>query len=526
MGSTKQPQLQIVTQTLIGSLVLSSALFATPSAPDSGSIQLQNKSEKNIPITTPKVAKQTGIAITASIVNDGAIVVDAPVKSGSILKTLHQNDEIRLNGIEENGYYELQDGGYIAKNSVKILTKIKSATVSHRGEVRMKDSLIEKTFLHYTKDALTADNLDSGLNAVKNLGSIDAAIFLKPDGKDYSAALGIVESKPFAGYVSIDNSGDHSTGIFKTSLGLALNDRFGYGEKISTSIVTTGQNLLSGSLSGSMPIGCDSSTISTGVSRMKYSLGDSFKSLDATGTSTGYWVGYNKPLWLSYKGQATYGAKLTRSRMVDEMNAFSTTTYRASTTLENTLSFVKQDSWHGGGSNGAFVDFKLGHLEAGSSADTYNKVGGYAKLNVELQRSQQLGSFTGLLSLKAQKAFRNLDSSEKFNLTGLDAVGGYYSGDIVGDQGILASVEVSHDIPAVNNLSGALVYTTGAAQTLFAPIDSSSNIQKASSIGAKLTYAAKYDIAANLGLYKRVTGETVGNYDQPYHFLFNLSKKF
>lgn len=151
----------------------------------------------------------------------------------------------------------------------------------------------------------------------------------------------------------------------------------------------------------------------------------------------------------------------------------------------------------GGGTNGAFFDFKIGKLSADNSNDTYKKVGSYAKANLELQRAQKLGSFVGIASLKAQKAFRNLDSSEKFNITGMDAVGGYYSGDIVGDEGYLASLELSRNIEFINNLSGSLVYATGAVKSLYSPIDGSNNIQKASSAGAKLSYAAPYD--ANIG---------------------------
>jgi hemolysin activation/secretion protein len=516
---------KLLQSTLTLSLVLSSALLGA-TTPDSGSITIQNKSEKNIPQSLPSKAQRTGIAISAVVVVDGTAVLDAPSKSGKLIKVFNKNDEIQLNGILKDGYYELQDGGYIQKDSVKILSKISNVGVSHRGEVRMKNSLIEKTFANYTKDALTADNLDSGLSAVKNLGAIDAAVFLKPNGKDYDATLGVVEAKPFSGYLGVDNYGDHSTGVIRTSLGASSNDALGYGERVSASFVSTGQNLLQGSLQASLPVNSDSSSASLGASKMRYKLGDSFKALEATGSSTSIWAAYNKPLWLSFQGQANYNVRVSNNKMVDEMHAFSTTTYRASNTIDNALSFVQQDEYMGGGTNGAFFDFKLGKLVADSSNDPYKKVGSYAKANLELQRAQKLGSFVGIASLKTQKAFRNLDSSEKFNITGMDAVGGYYSGDIVGDEGYLVSLELLRATLFINNLTGSLVYATGAVKTLYSPIDGSNNIQKASSAGAKLSYAAPYDVAASMALYKRTSGELANNYDSPYHFYFNLSKKF
>jgi hypothetical protein len=35
-----------------------------------------------------------------------------------------------------------------------------------------------------------------------------------------------------------------------------------------------------------------------------------------------------------------------------------------------------------------------------------------------------------------------------------------------------------------------------------------------------------YDISASAGLYKRVSGENTTDYNNPYHFLFNIAKKF
>jgi hemolysin activation/secretion protein len=509
---------------IVLSMALTTALFAA--SPDSGSIILKNQEQKQFPTTNMKTMEQSGLAVYAVVTSDEIAILDAPKKSARALKTLPKGDEIKLSGIEKDGYYELQDGGFIAKSSVKILSQIGKVSVSHRGEVRMRDSLVADIFAYYTKDGVDANSLDGALSAVKSLGNIDAAVFLKPRGNNYDITLGVIEGKPYSAYLSLDNYGDHTTGIYRKSLGASLNDKFGYGENISASIVTTGQELLMGSLVASIPISSDASSMSMGVSKMKYKLGDVFASMESFGTSTTAFVGYNKPLWLSHKGSMNYGFRLSRSNMSDTINAFDTVTYRQSTALDNILSFVKQDSFMGGGTNGAFADFKLGRLEADASDDPYSKVGGYAKLNIQLQRAQQLGEFTGIASFKVQKAFKNLDSSEKFNLTGIDGVGGYYSGDIVGDEGYLVSLELDRALPILSGLSGGVNYTNGVAKTMYSPIDNSNNIQKASSVGLKLIYSAPHDITANAGLYKRLSGELVNNYDSTYRFLFNIAKKF
>lgn len=105
-------------------------------------------------------------------------------------------------------------------------------------------------------------------------------------------------------------------------------------------------------------------------------------------------------------------------------------------------------------------------------------------------------------------------------------MGGYYAGDIVGDDGILGVLELGHPLPLIENVDASLVYANGAVKTVHTPIDDTPNLHKASSIGMKLSYTGSYGIGANVGMYKRVTGEDVGNYDNPYHILFGLSKKF
>ena len=517
----------LLKRTLGLSVIVSSALFAV-STPNSGSILLNNESNTNtatLKAPTNTVESSGLSTICVSIVDDAAIV-ESPSPNSKLLKSVKKGEKIKLNGLEEHGYYGVQDGGFISKKSVKIDTKIKSVTVSHRGEVRIKDALVQKVFAHYTKDGVTADSMDEALSAVKYLGNIDAAVFLKPNGESYDATLGLVEAKRFSAYVGEDNYGDHTTGVFRTTIGASLNDLSGHGENISASIITTGKELLMGSIQASLPVGNDAGKVNVGVSHMNYSLGDSFTSLNATGVTTSFWAGYDKPLWLSYRGSVVYGIKASRNMMVDQMAAFNTSTKRASTTLDNSLSFTRQDSFMGGGNNGAYLDLRLGKLEAPVD-DTYNKDGSYAKVNFSLQRVQKLSSFTAIALLQGQKAFRNLDSSEKFNLTGINGVGGYYTGDIVGDEGVLASLEVDHAIPKINNLIGGIIYTNGTAQTLYSPITGSGeNIQKASSVGYKLAYAMPYDISASAGLYKRVSGENTTDYNNPYHFLFNIAKKF
>jgi hemolysin activation/secretion protein len=86
----------------------------------------------------------------------------------------------------------------------------------------------------------------------------------------------------------------------------------------------------------------------------------------------------------------------------------------------------------------------LAGVEANLSSDelTAQTNGGYSKLNYWFSRLQRLRSTTSLyVSLSGQMASKNLDSSEQFSLGGPTAVRAYPTGEAIGDQGILATLE-------------------------------------------------------------------------------------
>jgi hemolysin activation/secretion protein len=331
------------------------------------------------------------------------------------------------------------------------------------------------------------------------------------------------EKKSYSLYLSEDNYGDHSTGIYKTTFGGSVRDPFGYGEKISGNFSMSDQDLRLGSLQISLPVGSHLGVFAAGVSHLHYALGDTFAPLEVSGSVRAVWMGYAQSLWKNHHDGLSYRIKIAQNRMIDDIGSEGGgRNQRSTTTVRNSLALTNSDRY--GGVNVALIHFLVGKLSDDIQEDPYNKGGRYRKLNVQLQRSQTLGSFTLVAQLKGQKGYKNLDASEKFDLTDLNGVGGYYAGDIVGDDGILGVLELTH--PLVETMNFSLLYANGAVKTLHTPIDDTQNLHKASSIGMKLSYTGSYGIGANVGMYKRVTGEDVGNYDNPYHILFGISKRF
>jgi hemolysin activation/secretion protein len=108
-----------------------------------------------------------------------------------------------------------------------------------------------------------------------------------------------------------------------------------------------------------------------------------------------------------------------------------------------------RDNVGGGGLNGFSIAATRGKLDLSglpsdlSSDDITARANGvYSKTNYSLSRLQRLGSTTSLYaSISGQRALKNLDSSEQFSLGGPTGVRAYPTGEAIGDEGVLGTLE-------------------------------------------------------------------------------------
>lgn len=81
-------------------------------------------------------------------------------------------------------------------------------------------------------------------------------------------------------------------------------------------------------------------------------------------------------------------------------------------------------------------------------ARTARTEGSFDRWNLSWQRLQPLGaSFSLYLSASAQAASKNLDSSQKMSLGGIQGVRAYPQNEAPGDQGYLATLEARYELP-------------------------------------------------------------------------------
>jgi hemolysin activation/secretion protein len=118
--------------------------------------------------------------------------------------------------------------------------------------------------------------------------------------------------------------------------------------------------------------------------------------------------------------------------------------------------------------------------------------GHYTRANFALKGQTPLnrsGSWRVAARVRGQWASRNLDAYNQFTLGGVNGVRAYTSADGVGDHGVLASLELTHDIAAA--LSVSAFYDGGQVQIQADPL-ASATLNRYSLQGAGLQLQGRY----------------------------------
>jgi hypothetical protein len=123
--------------------------------------------------------------------------------------------------------------------------------------------------------------------------------------------------------------------------------------------------------------------------------------------------------------------------LTDYVDATATVTDKTANITSLALAGHLQDGWGGGGVNHMDLTLALDQLRINSPAAQTN--GTYSRLSYSVSRQQRLtADATLLLAVNGQQASKNLDSSEKFVLGGINGVRAYPQGEASGDEGYKA----------------------------------------------------------------------------------------
>ena len=298
-------------------------------------------------------------------------------------------------------------------------------------------------------DVIESAPLERAAMLLDDLPGVRATPIVKPGEQVGTGDLDVdIQRGPrLQGSVGLDNQGNKYTGPTRLQMDLRAGSPFMAGDQATLHTMVTDEKLWFGSLGYSLPINANGWRAHAELSRTHYQLGSDFRSLRASGTAKVAAVGSSYAIERSQRLDVSVDVALQRKILNDVQGASGTSDGKSSNSLPMVVNFDVRDGWQGGGLTwGALTltpgKLQLGHTLAVVDASTARTNGHYARLDLDVSRTQAAGDDATLfVRVAAQWANKNLDSSEGFGIGGVTGVRAYPGGEGYGDAGWLAQVE-------------------------------------------------------------------------------------
>ncbi len=287
--------------------------------------------------------------------------------------------------------------------------------------------------------------LDRGLLLADDLPGITVSGALAPGAREgeTALALALADEPLLGGEINLDNGGARSTGSARAVALLGLNSPFGRGEQF------TGQFMLTrGSqyarLAAGLPLGLDGLRAGLSVSRFEYRLVSSdYEALKARGSADTVSADLSYPVLRSRLANIALQGNLDHRRFDNRANGATSSRYTVDA-LSVGLVANRFGDFGGGFASTASLTYTGGRVDLASNpgprAD--GSGGRFGKLRYAVAHQQAVTTaFTLHGAFSGQWADKNLDSSEKFSLGGMNGVRAYAGNEGMGASGQLLTLE-------------------------------------------------------------------------------------
>ena len=472
---------------LLGLSTYSVPLFAIP--PDAGSILRETeRPAPSLPERHPEVqvepvptvsAVQAGPKVLVKVIR----IVGATIfKESELLKLLteYTGRELTYGDLEQAAakvaaHYSEQ--GYIVKvlfppqdisSGVVVMYLIEGKLGTVKEDPSSTSRLSSETARQFITNAqpvgqrLVISKLERGVLLLNDIPGISAASSLEPGEKPGSAnlVLKVNDTPRLTGSVDTDNFGDRSTGEYRLSGGLDVNNPFGIGDQATIRALSSIDNNYV-RLGYNLPLGTSGARLFTSFSYLHYELGGDFSALDGRGDAVTLGASLLYPL-IRGRDQNLYTSIAYDYRRLNDEALGVTTSNRDIHAGNFSLSGDRQDSFLGGGLTSGGIILTVATLDRGGAPNdlaadqaSARSNGVYSKVQINMSRVQRLLERTSLfINFNSQFAFKNLDTSEQFSLGGPNGVRAYPINEALGDHGMLLTAEMRHNLTERLQISG------------------------------------------------------------------------
>lgn len=349
-------------------------------------------------------------------------------------------------------------------------------------------------------DVIRSAQIDRGLLLLQDTPGVAASRATLQPGASVGTSELLIEVDPartFNGNVAPDNYGSRYTGQYRLGGVFNLASPLRMGDQISLNALSSGDQLTYVRLAYQLPVGSNGLRLGAAYFDTRYKLGKEFAALDAHGTATSTSLFAAYPFIRSQLKNLSGTLSFESKHLNDEAGATATITYKRVSLTGLGLAGNLQDTWLGGGINSFDLNVALGRLSINSpgvlaiDAVSAQTNGSYTRVSYSLGRLQRITDGTLLsVTFNGQQASKNLDSSEKYSLGGVNGIRAYPQGEATGDEGYRATFELQQAL--TSNLQATLFYDLGEVtvnKTPFGPPAANTRQLAGVGIGLNASYS-------------------------------------
>lgn len=388
-------------------------------------------------------------------------------------------------------------------------------------------------------DPITNDPLESRLLLLSDTPGVNVKSTLVPGATPGSSDLivDIVPGKRVTGSIDADNAGNRYTGEYRVGATVNLNNLLGRGDVVSLRAVTSGSGLTYGRASYQMQFG--KATAGVAYSRLEYELGKEFAPLQANGTAEVASVYGSYPLIRSRNSNLNAGLAYDAKTFQDRVDVIPSVTDKKARVLTASLYGNHRDNLSGGGVSAFSLGLSAGDLDIETpaalavDAASARSNGAYNKLGFNASRLQRVtDTLSFYAGIQGQLASKNLDSSEKMVLGGMDGVRAYPQGEGFGDEGYLVNLEARLLLPKPTESLPGQVHLIGFVDAGRVTINknpwtTATNHRNLSGAGVGLTWADPGNFALRMYYARKLGSEpAISAPDKSGRFWIQVIKYF
>lgn len=253
--------------------------------------------------------------------------------------------------------------------------------------------------------------------------------------------------------LELDDYGTGDSGRYRITGSLRWASPFGRGDNLDLRLMLAeGAHTVFGRVSYETPVGYTGLRVGAGLARVQYELGGPFAPLKPTGEGTVTDLSWSYPLIRQRNVNLFLRGMLDRKELTDRYEAVGFKLDKRVQGVGVGFAFERRDKFGGGGYTSANGVLYRGNLDIRDPVEAardrivgYGVGGSFAKLTLQAARLQYLTPKMNLfVSGGLQRASKNLDAYEQLSLGGPKAVRAYATGELLVDDGWLATAELRY----------------------------------------------------------------------------------